>query len=153
MGAAVKKLCVHLEKYFQDPGAISRLDTMAEGSISLRAFYCIFLPHVPESEIESCLAWCKKFVAHKLLTDILKDPTHMKVEREDLHALFKVVDKDGDGSITMDELCNVGMLRREEGEKLMSDWDKDGSGQLNESEVKAVLVRMDSSLRNGFRNA
>jgi len=151
--ASVGKLVVHLKTYFRDPGAIRRLDAMGEGSISMCAFFCVILPHMPESGIEACLAWCRTFVAHKLLCDILLDPARKKEDWEVVEALFRAIDKDSDGSITIEELCNEGMIRKEDGERLIGSWDKDGSGNLDCAEVKSVLFRMDSGLRSAFRDA
>merc|ERR1719183_2716440 len=65
----LNKLIAHLQRYFHDRNAVAKLDALGEGSITLRAFFCVVLHSLSEGEIETCLRWCQAFRAH----DVLKE--------------------------------------------------------------------------------
>ena len=83
-------------------------------------------------------------------------------ERDEFHAIFKLVDRDGGGTIDIEEmemlLNTIGLFpTQSELERMFSDVDVDGSGEIDFEEFLAVMSRKveasftPSELKKSFR--
>mmetsp|Transcript_54754 Transcript_54754/g.152816 ORF Transcript_54754/g.152816 Transcript_54754/m.152816 type:complete len:500 (+) Transcript_54754:138-1637(+) len=151
--AAISRITHHLIRQFSDPQVVQGLDAMSTGSASLRAFFCVLLPTVREKGIEKCLSWCTSFHVWEVLQHILSDSDIPQLTNDDIDALFKVLDLDSSGKLSVDELCTEGGLEASEAQQLLERWDRDRSGELDADELKSVLRGLDRTLQASFRHS
>jgi hypothetical protein len=106
-------LVLKLSKFLTSSEALKRLEkavARGEKSLSLRGFFCVFWWFVAESELEACLGWCRCFYAQVALHDLCSAGSSKidAIAEEDVLELFRAIDVDGSGSVTVDELCRGG---------------------------------------------
>lgn len=122
--------------------------------ISLRALMCLVLPFVAEAEVEVCMKLCNTFTAKEVLGEICEGGSSLDhVDLEDIDALFECIDADGDGQLSLVELCEMGGLSKEQARGIMDKWDRDRSGKLDPGETKAIIFQMHNVLRSQFKGA
>eukprot|EP00747_Dinoflagellata_sp_TGD_P016845 gnl/TRDRNA2_/TRDRNA2_125414_c1_seq1.p1 gnl/TRDRNA2_/TRDRNA2_125414_c1~~gnl/TRDRNA2_/TRDRNA2_125414_c1_seq1.p1 ORF type:complete len:407 (-),score=84.87 gnl/TRDRNA2_/TRDRNA2_125414_c1_seq1:130-1350(-) len=136
-----------------------RVHELEEQQVSLREFCSLIYPHVKEAEIEACMRHCHLFRAHDILTELLEaettatadgtrvTSTKLDVDDDDIDALFQAIDSNGDGHLSIEELCKVGGLELREAQKLVEMWDRDRSGQLSRGETLSIIYNMHSIVR------
>jgi Ca2+-binding EF-hand superfamily protein len=149
----LNKLVMHIEVFFHERHAVQKLDQLRQGSITLRAFFCVILSSLSEAEIESCLAWCQKFRAQDVLKEVMGNGQTQSLPTDDLRAIFKAMDTDGNGMLAADELVTAGGLDIADAENLLRRLDQDQDGQISDTEIKGILRSIDASLRLDFKNS
>lgn len=147
------KLVGHLQRYFHDRHAGEKLDAFGEGSVTLRAFFCVILHSLTEGEIETCLRWCQSFRAHDVLKEFMVTGQTHYIDCEDIRMIFETMDTDHNGKLTVEELMEGGELERDQAEILLKRLDGDMSGEISAAELEGVLRNMDTSIRASFRLA
>jgi Ca2+-binding EF-hand superfamily protein len=147
------RLTLHLEKYFQNRHAGEKLDALGEGSVTLRAFFCVILHSLPEGEIETCLRWCQAFRAHDVLREYVTAGQTQDLGVEDVKAIFHAMDSDGNGSLSVQELMDGGDLEEDQAQQLLKRLDEDHNGFVSVEELQGILRSMDRVLRHDFREA
>ncbi|CAL8100008.1 unnamed protein product [Calicophoron daubneyi] len=68
------------------------------------------------------------------------------MNEEDVKSLFKELDLDGDGKITLREVRyylakNEGVFNVKEARKRLHEYDKDGDGKVTLDELRSILVK------------
>lgn len=157
----ITKVSIHLT----DRGFMERLEEYGD-AVSLRALFCLCCPAISEAEIDDGMRWCLAYRAHDILTELLKynsspmtdekyDPAKQNVDidlsAEDVDALFQALDIDGDGHLSLKELCQGGDLQSEDARKLINLWDRDRSGELSKSEILAIIHQVHHSVRQTMK--
>merc|ERR1711971_560491 len=159
---------VKLQNHLTTRQFLALLEEHRGEGVTLRALFCWCCPSVREAEIEDGMRWCKAYRAHDVLEELLKyqsspmvDPRfhhnskpedmNLEVDEDDIDALFEALDMDGDGDLSMAELCRGGKLELEEGRRLIELWDRDKTGNLSKADVTAIVFQMHSSVRQTMK--
>lgn len=131
------------------------LKWLGKTDVSFRALCCIVWPHVIESDVECVLGWARSFQSQAVLQTLLKENKEgtsenhqldIKLCADDIHVLFEAFDANGDGRLSVEELCRQGLLPRNDAEKFIRTWDRDHSGGLSEDECVSILFNLDTVL-------
>merc|ERR1711977_93891 len=101
------RLVAHLKRYFHDRNVVAKLDGFGEGSITLRAFFCVIFHSLSEGDIETCLRWCQAFRAHDVLKEYMLIGNTSNLSVEDVRTIFQAIDTDSNGTISLDELQGI----------------------------------------------
>lgn len=126
----------------------------ADEQISMRALLSMLWTNVPEREINQSLRWCRNFQAIAAIRELLKptksamvdpdydperDAVSLQVTEDDVQALFDVIDLDGNGKLSVQELIKIGRLSPEEATQMSSLWDRDRDGLLTPSDFLQII--------------
>lgn len=150
----ISKLIQHIRNFFSHAEVLSKFDLLGEGSISIRAFFCVVLPTVSENNIETCLRWCESFRARDVLMLFIESGDIKNgLDVNDLRTIFQALDKDKNGHITVEELMEVGTLTQEQAASVVQRLDMDHNGTLSADELQGILFSVDTTLRADLRTA
>lgn len=147
------RLILHLQRYFHDRHAGEKLDALGEGSVTLRAFFCVIMHSLSIGEIETCLRWCHAFRAHDVLREYMSTGQTQDLSVEDVRTIFHAMDVDGNGVLTLQELMEGGELEEDQARALLNRLDEDHNGAVSAEELQGILRSMDRTLRHDFREA
>jgi len=148
----LNKLIAHLRRYFNDRHAVAKLDTLGQGNITMRAFFCVVLHSLSEGEIETCLRWCQAFRAHDVLKEFMSTGNTQRLNFEDVRLIFQAMDTDGNGALSLEELMVGGELDEATARQLMKRLDEDESGTVTVDELQGILRSIDTQLRSDFKD-
>jgi len=117
-------------------------------SISLRAFCCILWPQLKEVDVERCMKWCKHMKASTALREVAKavNDQDFVFDAEDIAEIFEVLDTDGDGNLSYDELCSQGFMDRALATRVVNRMDSDRSGFISKQEMGSLLQQLHDSV-------
>jgi Ca2+-binding EF-hand superfamily protein len=147
------RLAAHLKRYFHDRNVVAKLDAFGEGSVTLRAFFCVIFHSLSEGDIETCLRWCQAFRAHDVLKEYMAIGNTSNLSVEDVRTIFQAIDTDCNGMITLAELIEGGELEEDQARALMQRLDEDSNGTISLDELQGILRSIDTSLRCEFQDA
>jgi Ca2+-binding EF-hand superfamily protein len=151
--ADLDRLASHIRRYFHDRNATAKLDALGEGSITLRAFFCVILHKLTEGDVEACLAYCQTFRSHDVLREYMEGGTTHHLNIEDLRLIFQAMDADGNGMLSVEELMSGGGLSEETARHLLQRLDEDKSGTISMDELHGIVRSIDTTLRSDFKDA
>jgi len=141
---------------FLAKGFAERLEACgAEERLSFRALAAMLWPNVPDRDVAACLKWARQFQAFHMVRELTKkgdraDSQELDVTRDDVDALFEVLDVDGDGKLTAAELQRVAGVDEEMVGKLMEMWDRDGDEELTKGEIMSIIWGMSQVVRQSM---
>jgi len=151
------KLIATLQRQFNDPEFVSKIkDYDSAAKLSIRCIASLLWPAVPAKDISACLKWARQFQAFHILQELTRrkenslsnsaydpdeDAARNDLTRDDVEALFEVLDADGDGTLTVEELI-AGGLKPEQANRLMALWDRDRSNELDKGEIMGIIWGM-----------
>lgn len=142
-----------------------RVMVLSVEDVSLRGFCCLVWPKIKVSEIEGLLKYCEMIHAHDTLNELLRKRqdalTHpstdssalvLEVEPEDIDAIFRAFDVNGDGELSAEELAREGTFSSQQINQMMQMWDRDKGGTLDTNEMKSILYGMDEMVRRRLKD-
>ncbi|CAE8654439.1 unnamed protein product, partial [Polarella glacialis] len=102
----------------------SCLGYMGHARMTLRCFLSVALPFLTPAQVEACLAWFLTFEAIKTMEHILGDSALGNISASEIEGLFKVIDADGDGNISVQEVAQQCNFSQSEAKELIAMFDK-----------------------------
>jgi len=134
--------------------------------LSLRGMLAVLWTNVEEREIQQGIQWCRKYQAHMALHELCKtkesaltnadyDPSQhameLDVTQDDIQAIFDVLDTNGDGKLTMDELVGDGSIDDKQAAHLQRLWDRDRDGELTKGDMLSIILGMNQMVRRELK--
>jgi len=164
---AKSKLIESMMTHLLHRGFLDRLSACGQDErLSFRALTSMLWPTVPDKDITACLKWARQFQAFRMLRELTKtkdsaltnadydpnrDGVKLDVTRDDVEALFEVLDVNGDGTLTVDELTRSGVVSVEEASRLMELWDRDRNDELQKGEIMSIIWGMNQVVRRQLK--
>lgn len=134
----VETLSSHFQRTLLDPQVRNRLEWLRPCPMTLRAFLCLSFSSLNPANIESIMAWCNAFHALEILKDLLSNEA-IAVSDEELEVLFRYIDSDGSGDITMSELVLGGHLTKVQAEELFEQCRRKKDAAISDKDLRNYI--------------
>eukprot|EP00747_Dinoflagellata_sp_TGD_P212859 gnl/TRDRNA2_/TRDRNA2_85894_c0_seq1.p1 gnl/TRDRNA2_/TRDRNA2_85894_c0~~gnl/TRDRNA2_/TRDRNA2_85894_c0_seq1.p1 ORF type:complete len:756 (-),score=147.77 gnl/TRDRNA2_/TRDRNA2_85894_c0_seq1:199-2466(-) len=132
----VVRMCDRMQQIFQAKG---------KGSLVVEDLLRLMWPCSSIADLQKMKTWFKAFELSDGSERVKTPPVLPKAELDALAAVFKHFDKDGSGTVTIEELIHSGLIDREQAYRYVSEVDQDGNGEIDSSEFCELMCP------NGYR--
>lgn len=136
--AEVETLSTHFQRILLDPQVRHRLEWLQPCPMTLRAFLCLSFSTLNPTNIECIISWCNVFRALEVLKTLLSSDA-IAVSESELEVLFKFIDADGSGDLTMSELVLGGHLTKSQAEQLFEKCRRKNDAAISDKDLRNYI--------------
>lgn len=136
--AEVETLSTHFQRILLDPQVRHRLEWLQPCPMTLRAFLCLSFSTLNPTNIECIISWCNAFRALEVLKTLLGSDA-VAVSESEIEVLFKFIDADGSGDLTMSELVLGGHLTRSQAEQLFEKCRRKNDAAISDKDLRNYI--------------
>lgn len=120
-------------------GKLAKALLRKKSSFSIEDLFRVTWITSTPSDVQTMKAWCKEFAEEARAARVPTPPLLRQGEVDELKAVFRHYDDEGNGELTFDRLVEIGIIARDQIQDFRREWDLNQNGVLDMNEFLDMM--------------